>query len=336
MTWRFPVVDGPTDLPDLRTWLLRTWREGSPLSNVFDDARFIRRSLQSAQLWWVESETCDLLAEAAPTLPDDAALDMHEIPSMCGFAVFAQDLEGTDSDPKWSELDHKVRVSGLMWGPANVPGGERGDLVPAIGIGTFSRSVLQDGLGRDEMMRAGPTLALLSEGDDYTFGRDGESMALHGDLFCYLGRADWMPGIGPNTVHPGDPDLHPQTQASKAEDRRLLGTLWQLARTPVVSVETPSVPRPIRRRAQREGTDPTVRVLTLGGAKQSRGPLAERSSVQWRHSWVVSPHFRWQAHGPGKELRKLILVGPYRKGPADKPLLGGERVWRVVPPKPRS
>jgi hypothetical protein len=332
MTWRFPVVDGPTDLPDLRTWLLRTWREGGPLSEVFDDSRYIRRNLQTAQLWWVEPETCDLLAESAPTLPDDALLDFADLPSMSGFAVFAHDLEGIDADPKWSALDHKVRVSAIMWGPATVPGGERGRLVDAISIGSFSRSVLQDGLDQAEMMRAGPTLALLSN-DDHLM--DGQSIALHGDLFCWLGRSDWMPGLGPNTVHPGDPDLHPHTQASKAEDRRLLGTLWQLAKTPIVGVDTHHPPRAVARRAQREGQDPTVRVLRLGGEAQPR-TAGTPSGREWQHSWVVSPHWRWQAHGPGRAQRKLILVGPYRKGPADKPLLGGERVWRVVPPKARS
>ena len=49
----------------------------------------------------------------------------------------------------------------------------------------------------------------------------------------------------------------------------------------------------------------------------------------------MSPHFRLQPYGPGRSERKLILVEAYRKGDPNMPLLGAERVWRVVPPKPR-
>jgi hypothetical protein len=34
----------------------------------------------------------------------------------------------------------------------------------------------------------------------------------------------------------------------------------------------------------------------------------------------VRGHFRWQPHGPGRELRRLQWIDPYLKGPADAPV----------------
>ena len=338
MTLTFPRVRRAHDLPELRAWLVHQWREGTTLARVVSDAQWIQRDLPSAELWWVEEETCHLLADSAPTLPADLTLDMHDMPAAAGFAVFAHDLEGIDSDPEEANLDGMVRVSAIMWGPVHVPLGSGREVVPALGIGTWSRSVLEDGLSGDELRRAGPTLfALTEERDRHMMRPDGRgnfSAMLHGDVYCYLGRSDWLPGCGPDEINDGDPYAKSEVaQRSKAEDRRLLACLWQLAKTPIVSMEVQHPPRAAARRAQRAGYDPTVRVLTLGRRQYEPSAEPVKHSVDWQHSWIVRPHWRWQAHGQGRKERKLILVGPYRKGPADKPLLGAERVWRVVPPK---
>ena len=142
-----------------------------------------------------------------------------------------------------------------------------------------------------------------------------------------------MPGACPDDLLPGDDQVDKRTLSSKAEDRRLVAALWALTRSKVATVATPKVPRPAARRSERKGLDPKVRVLSLGGTRVTRPEHVGVSAVEWKHSWIVSPHFRWQAHGPGRTERKLILVQAYRKGDPDLPLLGAERVWRVVPPK---
>jgi hypothetical protein len=159
------------------------------------------------------------------------------------------------------------------------------------------------------------------------------SVVCTGDLFAYCGRTDWLDDTGAATPIPDDPDPRPVVATSKAEDRRLLAALWAITKTPVVSVERAAIPRPVARRSTREGLDPTVRVLRLGGTPIPHdGPTCSTGTREYRHQWIVRPHWRWQPFGPGRAERKLILVGPYVKGPGGAPLIGGDRVWKVVPP----
>lgn len=50
----------------------------------------------------------------------------------------------------------------------------------------------------------------------------------------------------------------------------------------------------------------------------------------YRHRWVVSGHWRNQAYGPDRSLRRKTWVPSYVKGPDGAPLLSTERVnvWR--------
>lgn len=51
---------------------------------------------------------------------------------------------------------------------------------------------------------------------------------------------------------------------------------------------------------------------------------------QYTHRWVVRGHWRNQAHGPGRKLRRPTWVPSYTKGPEGAPLLAREHVhvWR--------
>ena len=329
MTVWLPNIDGPTDLPDLRDWLLSHWRPGTAVYAGFPDSGWVRRTLQAAALWWVEPDTCEVLAASAPTIPVDTTLNLHDLPTPAGLAVFASDLEGIDSNPNWDVLGGKVRVSGIMWGPITIGVPELNAVYEAISIATFSRSQFRDGtITSDDVAKVSPTLAALVEANTAKWPKTG-------DLFSYLGRSDWLPGACPDDLLPGDNAVDKQTLASKAEDRRLLAALWALTRATVATVTEPHIPRPTARRAQRKGLDPKVRVLRLGGERTVHSAPAGVSAHEWHHSWIVSPHFRLQPYGPGRSERKLILVEAYRKGDPNMPLLGAERVWRVVPPKPR-
>lgn len=349
MTVWLPTVDGPKDLPDLRQWLLDHFKPGTALYDVFGESPWIRRTLLDAKLWWIEPDTCAVLADAAPTIPADTTLNLHDLPTPSGLAIFASDLEGTDADATWDVLAGKVRVSGIMWGPIHLGGFADGQIREALSIGTFSRSIFREAaqLPHDDLVRIYPTIASILDGPvdptEYRAVLQGDSLRedynarfpKDGDLFSYLGRSDWLPDTGPDTPLPDD-DVTERALASKAEDRRLVAALWALSRATVATVSTPAIPRPIARRAERKGLDPTVRVLSLGGVRNARAAAGGVSDREWHHSWIVSPHFKWQAHGPGYSERKLILVEAYRKGDPSLPLLGGERVWRVRPPKPKT
>ena len=357
-----PAVDGPVDLPDLRNWLLHAFRIGGSLDQL--DGHYIRGTMRTAHLWWVEPETCELLAAAAPTIPDDVTLDITDIPSMSGFAVFAHPLVGTDA-----QTGTEMQVNAICWGPVHLPLLEdptnfRDSPRVALGIGMFARYDLEDGLGPDDIRRAAPALAMLPDdlsadvvwqpdnktADKYRaipgdqvdialddFRRHGDvvsaTISLHGPLYSYLGRTDWLHGATITDLVADAPRRNEDALRSMREDRRLLASLWAIVRTPIVTTVRTRPPRHVARRSERKQLSADVRVLRLGGERRTNLPTGNVAGRrEWRHSWIVGAHHRWQACGPGWSQRKLILVLPYRKGPEDKPLLGGERVWRVVPP----
>jgi hypothetical protein len=308
--------------------MVRNWRPDGPF-DWLHDAAIVRRQLEMAHLWWVTTEMCDLLASSAPTYPNDAVLNMAEVKTLSGFAVFEDDFEGIDADPAFRDLDRKVRTSAVLWGPSRLPP-INGVLRPGISFSFFTRIELQEGMGEDDLLRCMGHLAALSH-------HTGEQGSLSGTLFAYMGRTDWLDGWSVDEVIPDNPHGDdPQTLASMAEDRRLMASLWLLTQTPrLVATREARLDRPTRRRAQREGYDPSVKVVTLANYDYEPGDASAPSVEhrrEWKHQWVVGPHHCWQPYGPGNKQRKLIVRGPFTKGPKDKPLLGGERVWKVVPP----
>ena len=339
-------VNGPTDLPELRNWLLQRFK---PYGDFHaHDGPFVRHALEAGQLWWVEEETCHLLAESAPTWPDDATLDFANIPAKAGLAIFAHDIVGMDAESE----DETVLVSGIVWGPVHLPplnatARQRNGIDPfledegrvALGIGMFSRIDLHKGMRPHDMARMAPMLGAIM-GDLFgSNAKPGESLVfteggMEGTLYAYVGRTDWLDGWPANKPLPDSPRAYsPQGIASMAEDRKLLAALFALTQSSFVTTVNHRPVRAVARRSERKGLTADVQVMQLGGIhKQNVGWSSPGSKREWQHSWIVGAHFRWQACGPQWKERKLILVSPYLKGDTSKPLLGANRVWRVVPP----
>jgi hypothetical protein len=86
------------------------------------------------------------------------------------------------------------------------------------------------------------------------------------------------------------------------------------------------LPRPDRRRAQREGL-PLDEVLVIRlrrpTSKQHEG---DSHPVEWTHQWMVDGHWRWQPYGDG--VKRQIWISPYIKGPDDMPLVIKRRYYK--------
>jgi hypothetical protein len=327
----FPACTGPTGLPDLRRWLLRTW---DPHGSLHHLDWWIHPTLRNAVLWWIEPDTCELLAAAAPTWPSDATLNLADVPVLSGLAVFAHDLEGTDADP--NAPGNVVHLSGLLWGPITLPPRHGGQPRTGIGIAGFSRLPVGERRHPCQLDAAAAQIAAI------TSGASSGLRILTGTMFGYVGRSDWLTSCGPDEPIPDAPNATaPQTIASMAEDRRLLASLWTLAETTtIVTSSTVTPPRQQARAHRRAGYDPAVRVLSLGGQRVERASTSDPATRNRQHSWIVRPFWRWQPYGSGRSLRRLILIPSHRRGDPALPLLGAERVWRVKPPpdpaSPRS
>jgi len=323
-------VNRPADVADLRIYLRKKWEPGGVYTRALErlndatfdesyEAGFDRRSLEHATLWWVSPEMCDLVEATAAEMPVDTMLSDLVIPASCGLVVFARPMPGTDGRNE----DKDVRVSALLWGPANLPPlPERLDWAQSSGVVCLSMSSymaldFDAGLEPDQF-----GIAMTSETVRKAkgLGRDG---ALHGVEWAPLGRSDWP--VRDPLGQPLHPQLPPFTVRSMDEDRRLIAALWVLASSErLADVDLTNNDRPARRRAERRGDNPDlvgVRVVTLRRVHKDAPPSnREHESVEWSCRWVVRAHPRLQAYGPGRKQRKLIMVGPFTKGPDDKPM----------------
>lgn len=110
---------------------------------------------------------------------------------------------------------------------------------------------------------------------------------------------------------------------------------WLLMQQPLLIESTRQrVDGPTRRQHVRDGLpapDVTVVDLRRQYVPQDQDPdVDDGGGRRYRHRWVVSGHWRNQAHGPDRSLRRKQWIPSYVKGPEGAPLLSTERVnvWR--------
>jgi hypothetical protein len=109
---------------------------------------------------------------------------------------------------------------------------------------------------------------------------------------------------------------------------RLLSTFLRFINEPWLSDETERPSRATGRRAAREQLDSPVRVIRLRrSGNHSEGGTGD-SSVEWSHRWMVTGHWRNQWYATTGQHRPKWIPA-HVKGPADKPLVVKETVFRV-------
>ncbi|WP_406349267.1 hypothetical protein OHA44_36995 [Streptomyces sp. NBC_00144] len=110
---------------------------------------------------------------------------------------------------------------------------------------------------------------------------------------------------------------------------RYMFAFWRLAAQGVTTGQSPGV-RHIVPGQPAEPYDPEVRVIRL--ARQVPAPRAENpgsaGSHVYHHRWPVRMHKVRQWY-PSLQEHRVIWRGPYIKGPADAPLMLGEKVYFV-------
>jgi hypothetical protein len=119
---------------------------------------------------------------------------------------------------------------------------------------------------------------------------------------------------------------------STREDRQLLATFLALLQTE--SLATVGEHRPSRqvvRAAQRrkEPIPSPVKIVTLRRPHRPTG-RTNKTGRHVSHRFPVRAHHRNQAYGPGRELRKRILVPAHVRGPEDGPFIPKETVYRLI------
>ncbi|WP_144118338.1 hypothetical protein [Catellatospora sichuanensis] len=103
----------------------------------------------------------------------------------------------------------------------------------------------------------------------------------------------------------------------------LLATWLLIGQESVAATEPAEVDPPIRKAYQRAGRPaPDVRLVRIRGtARTEAGSAAtERTGSGRTHRWWTSGHWRNQAYGRGRALRRPVYINPFLKGSADLPI----------------
>lgn len=110
---------------------------------------------------------------------------------------------------------------------------------------------------------------------------------------------------------------------------RWLYALWVVMNQEIAHIVEEHPDRSTKRRLERMKIPPQVSVITLRRPANPHRQDGE-SQVEWQHHWYVRSHPRWQACGPGRKERKLIMVPGHFKGNLDAPLKQTSKVYRVA------
>lgn len=287
-----------------------------------------RHALPLSQLYHVDGEMMDVVEAAMETLPEDHVLTEEDVAAPYGLAVFGRPVIGIGATHRAERFDgdhffagemelHDLRVDAVSWGPV---------LLPPKGSRAHE-SVHES----DESIRHGVSFASYRY-IDHTMTDDLAMQFNRGEPFHMwlpLGRTDWVWGtpLSEKTYE----SIHPMVWETMLEDRQLILSLWSLMKQRNIVTHTPvTMDKPARKRMTRAGHEPApVSVVRLRTNEYRPSGEIEQTGRHLGVRFMVRPHWRHQAYGPNRSLRKLILVPPHIKGPADAPLRHTERVWKV-------
>ena len=110
---------------------------------------------------------------------------------------------------------------------------------------------------------------------------------------------------------------------------RFLYAFWRMCEQKIASITPAETGHAARKTAARAEVSPEVRVVTLRRTTSPTAAPGQPGHAEWHHRWVVRMHKVNQWY-PSLGQHRVRFRGPYVKGPADKPLLGGDVVRGLV------
>ena len=243
------------------------------------------RALEAADAYfWAPARVCDI--EAAALGVPECTLTPDLLPSVAGLWLFAQPLE--------AELAYSERatvLTGLVWLAEDLEDG-----APGIHVGPILHQVES---GRRTL---GPLMP-------WHFGRSAEEVTAKasGRFFTRT----YQGGVETLSITDG---YRAMTAFFTA------GVLFLKQR--LMATESTLAERASRRRLERDGWPraPLIRVVQLCRRESQSQQRGSSEPVNWSHRWFVQGHWRQQACGPKRAERRPRWIGPFVKGPGDKPL----------------
>lgn len=347
------------------------WVAGIGVTGSLKVAQCEHRRLGEAQLYWVDEDMTSLALAASDT-PSQETVLARRMPAEAGLMVFAHPIGGRDLDPavslanlgfpnackpgtllmptpivavSWSYWtpEHLAidGVAGVRWsmatpdGPIPLDGDVEGVWL------TFWTPGAQgwDALPPDAVISGGPGVSVtIAEMADIEAQQGIPPLRSLSETVLPFGRPLPAPL----------PDTHGQWA-------HVVYTTWQImAQTGtarLTETETLHRPRRAHKRDQRDGvTAPGDVQLIRVHTRHRPSPQATaedadastyRRAPQWTRRWPVRPYRRntclnSRLHATGGCEHQETVVPGHIKGPADKPLVIGERVFVVDAPDPAA
>lgn len=320
-----------------------------PWPDTFDDAarRVLDRradDLETATLYVLSPSMCDVVIAAAQTLTvDDLALiDDADLPSPTGMLllphpILVRAINGSLGDDRayaWSSpaqldtVDRSGRPTSLpavrittyldAHGPVR-PDSFRDMAAVARAQGTPLPPLLADGTrtfpwgvtATEEMRRAISAYGAHAQ----TSGQRWR------DVNATLGFNEGDQVDDSFEYRPGDEIQDPDDLFST----RFLCAFWRLCTQEIAEINDVPAGHSAQVLAEQAGVPAEVRVAHI--RPTARGGVGDAPSTarDWQHRWVVRMHKVRQWY-PSEQRHKILYRGPYVKGPAEKPLLGGDVV----------
>jgi hypothetical protein len=109
---------------------------------------------------------------------------------------------------------------------------------------------------------------------------------------------------------------------------RFMYAFWRICEQRIATITKADTQHTTRKTAARARPAADVRVVALRRAATAAS-TGQPGQAQWHHRWVVRMHKVNQWY-PSLGQHRVLFRGPYLKGPADKPLLGGDIVKGLV------
>jgi hypothetical protein len=253
-------------------------------------------TLWRADTIYVTADMENLMVQAAEDLPDDVTFDVRVCMSKHGFVLLEQPIRGFD------RKDREVRIIAFAWEITPIFAQGRNETKEAIMIYFFVNPLDviddEDRQLNDLMRESGisiPPVALLHM---YP-AEDGNTVPKLGEK-------------GVEVVH---------------QTLKLFLAMQMLSHQSIGEPMPMRPDRASRKRYAREYPGMPERLITLITLRRKKTiPEKPTGTVEWQRRWIVRGHWRRQYY-PKSKTHGWKYIYEYIKGPDDKPLVTGRRVF---------
>lgn len=279
-------------------------------------------AVRDASAFYITEDLTQLVVYAASQLNETDRISRELMPTRSGIARFAGGI------PYRDVRGQVLRISWLIWGPAvfSLKGSRHdiGEPEQHFAVWMFNDQRDEpDAIARqiENELGAVPWVG--------RWGFIGQEQLVDETR---LGPA-WLAAPEEKTAYLAESGVIPMEFTNV---KRLVHAFWLLLGQTVTEARDAQIDRARRKRAGRANIPPRVTVIQLRHVESRRAE--GESLVEWNHRWPVRGHWHWfhcgenhpqaQEVAPGKFMCRLWLA-PYVKGPADKPLVTTQKVYKL-------